>query len=115
MPEGDTIHRAAAKLRGALEGAVVARCEVRRATNGVVPPDAGVAIERVQALGKHLLIRFADGRELHTHMGMPGVWHVYGPRERWRKPAHRARVVLETTAGTTAVCFDAPLVELRDG
>lgn len=72
-------------------------------------------IEKVQAIGKHLIMRFDDGRELHTHMGMTGSWHVYGPRERWRKPAHLARVIIETTNGTSAVCFNAPLVELRDG
>jgi endonuclease VIII len=113
MPEGDTIHRAAAALRRALEGQTVAVCEVRRATS-TSPPAPGTRIEGVAALGKHLLIGFADGRELHTHMGMTGSWHVYRAGERWRKPAHLARVVLTTTNLTTAVCFAAPLVELRE-
>ena len=80
----------------------------------MTPPAPGAAIEKVQAIGKHLLLRFDDGRELHTHMGMTGAWHVYGPRERWRKPTHQARVVIVTTDGVTAVCFNAPLVELRE-
>jgi endonuclease-8 len=50
---------------------------------------------------------------LHTHMQMTGVWHVYGPGERWRRPGHAARVVMRLTDGTSAVCFSAPLVELR--
>jgi endonuclease-8 len=113
MPEGDTIHRAAEKLRRALEGETVASCEVRRQTS-TTPPPAGTRIERVAAVGKHLLIGFADGRELHTHMGMTGAWQVHRAGERWRKPAHQARVVLTTTNLVTAVCFAAPLVELRD-
>ncbi len=113
MPEGDTIHRAAAKLRRALEGETVATCEVRRHTT-TTPPAPGTRIKRVAAVGKHLLIGFDDGRELHTHMGMTGAWHVYRAGERWRKPAHQARVVLTTTNLVSAVCFAAPLVELRD-
>jgi endonuclease VIII len=114
VPEGDTIHRAAAALRRALEGETVATCEVRRQTS-TTPPAPGTRIERVAAVGKHLLIGFADGRELHTHMGMTGSWHVYRAGERWRKPAHQARVVLTTTNLVSAVCFAAPLVELRAG
>jgi endonuclease-8 len=113
MPEGDTIHRAAEQLRRALEGEIVASCEVRRETS-TAPPAAGTRIERVAAVGKHLLIGFADGRELHTHMGMTGAWQVYRAGERWRKPAHQARVVLTTTNLVTAVCFAAPLVEVRE-
>jgi len=114
MPEGDTIHRAAAQLRRALEGEVIASCEVRRALRGVVPPAPGARVEQVRAVGKHLLIRFDDGRELHTHLGMTGSWHVYTARERWTKPQHLARVVIITDGGVRAVCFNAPLVELRD-
>jgi endonuclease-8 len=46
-------------------------------------------------------------------MQMTGVWHVYRAGERWRRPAHRARVVIEVDDGTAAVCFDAPTVDLR--
>jgi endonuclease-8 len=46
-------------------------------------------------------------------MGMTGSWHVYAPGERWRKPARLARLVLEVP-GAVAVCFSAPVVEVRD-
>ena len=46
-------------------------------------------------------------------MQLHGIWHIYRPRARWRRPAHTARVVLEVDDGTTAVCFNAPVVELR--
>ena len=42
---------------------------------------------------------------------MNGSWHRYRPGERWRRPAGRARLVLEVP-GAVAVCFDAPVVEL---
>ena len=77
------------------------------------PPEPGTMVEDVSARGKHLLIQFGDGQVLHTHMQMTGAWHVYAKGERWRRPGHTARVVLEVEDGTVAVCFAAPLVELR--
>lgn len=68
-------------------------------------------MESVEARAKHLLIRFASGISLHTHMRMEGAWHVYRKGERWRKPAWQARVVLEA-GERVAVCFNAPVVEL---
>jgi endonuclease-8 len=112
MPEGDTIHRAAARLAAALDGHAVLRVETPRTP--VRPPRPGTAIERVEARGKHLLIRFDGGRVLRTHMGMPGSWHLYRSGERWRRPAHQARAVIEVD-GWVAVCFSAPTVEWLGG
>jgi endonuclease-8 len=70
-------------------------------------------VTAVEAHGKHLLVRFGDGATLHTHMQMHGRWDVYAPGQRWRRPGHRARAIVEVDNGTTAVCFDAPVVELR--
>ncbi len=68
-------------------------------------------MEEVSARGKNLLIRFDDGRVLHTHLKMRGSWHVYRPGERFQRPEHQARVVLEV-ADALAVCFAAPTVRL---
>jgi endonuclease-8 len=65
----------------------------------------------VEAVGKHLLIRFADGTSLRTHLRMTGSWHLYRSGERWRRPPHLARAVVEVD-GWVAVCFAAPVVEL---
>ena len=113
MPEGDTIFRVAARLRGALVGKQLVELEVRRDARGRRGPEPGTEITAVDAAGKHLLVHFADGHVLHTHMQMTGTWHVYRPAERWRRPGHTARVVVRVADGTTAVCFAAPVVELR--
>jgi endonuclease-8 len=109
VPEGDSIHNAAARLRPALEGRELVRLEVPRLA--ARPPKPGTAITAVEAVGKHLLVRFADGHLLRTHLRMTGRWDLYRPGERWRKPAHLARAVLEVE-GAIAVCFSAPVVEL---
>ncbi|MHB1930875.1 MAG: Fpg/Nei family DNA glycosylase, partial [Acidimicrobiales bacterium] len=112
MPEGDTVFRTAESLRRWIGGRELTAARSVRA--GVdLTPLVGQRVESVEARAKHLLIRFSGGRTLHTHMRMTGSWHVYPTGERWRKPAHRARVVLEC-GSRTAVCFDAPVVELLD-
>jgi endonuclease VIII len=113
VPEGDTVHRWAGQLHDALVGRPLRRAEIRRDPRGLRPPEPGVRVTDVEAHGKHLLVRFDDGATLHTHMMMQGVWHVYRSGARWRRPAHQARVVLEVDTGSTAVCFNAPVVELR--
>jgi endonuclease-8 len=115
VPEGDTVHRWAARLQRDLAGHELRRVEIRRDLRGLRPPRPGTRVTGVDARGKHLLVHFDDGATLHTHMRVQGVWHVYRPHERWRRPAHSARVVLETDDGTTAVCFGAPVVELSRG
>jgi endonuclease-8 len=73
----------------------------------------GREITAVESLGKNLLIRFDNGLEIRTHLRMNGSWHRYRPGERWRRPAGRARLVIEVP-GAVAVCFDAPVVELLE-
>ena len=73
-------------------------------------PKPGTGIERVEAVGKHLLIHFEGGLTLRTHMRMTGSWHIYRAGERWRKPAHLVRARIDVD-GWLAVCFSAPVVE----
>ena len=90
MPEGDTIHRSAARLHAAIAGKRIASLEIRRDPRGRRAPEAGTMVEDVSARGKHLFVRFGDGQVLHTHMQMTGAWHVYVKGERWRRPGHTA-------------------------
>jgi endonuclease-8 len=109
VPEGDTIHRVADRLRPALAGQVLERFEAARAVGP--RPKAGSTVGEVAARGKHLLIRFSDGVTLHTHLRMVGTWHLYRSGSRWRLPGHLARAVVGVP-GWEAVCFKAPVVEL---
>lgn len=112
MPEGDTLARIAHVLRPLLAGKriVAARGRPGGARLELV---IGATVSTVEARGKHLLIGFDSGLTLHTHLGMSGSWHRYRADERWRRPTARAVAVL-TTPDATAVCFDAPTVELLE-
>lgn len=90
MAEGDTILRAARRLEGALGGqALAVRALGGRGRAAGIERLDGRRLERVEARGKHLLLRF-DGLVLHSHLGMSGAWHVYRRGAAWRKPAGAA-------------------------
>ncbi len=112
MPEGDTLFRTAAALRPFIQDREVLRAEAR--TPGpAIRRVVGSTVTGVEARGKHLVVRFSNGLALHTHLQMTGSWHRYRPGEPWRKPVHRARVMLEVPE-SVVVCFNAPVVELMD-
>jgi endonuclease-8 len=103
MPEGDTVHLTARRLHAALAGHRLRRGELRHprwATYDL----AGSTVSEVRSRGKHLLIRFADGRTLHSHLRMDGSWHLYRDGVAWRRAAHHARAILATVE-RTAVGF----------
>ncbi len=113
MPEGDSIFRAARTLHRALAGNVVTAFEsVFPALNRVDEdaPIAGRTIERVNAVGKHLLIHFSGNLVLRTHMRMNGSWHIYRKGERWQRARRDMRIVL-STADFDAVGFTIPVAE----
>lgn len=107
MPEGDTIHRVAARLRPALEGQRLERFEAARLVGPA--PTPGTHIRSVEARGKHLLVGFDGGLVLRVHLGMRGSWHLYREGQRWRRPPWTARCVL-VVEGWEAVAFGAPTV-----
>lgn len=109
MPEGDTIHRAAIRMRPLLAGHELTRFEAARLVGD--RPKVGEHIDDVEARGKHLLVHFAGGITLRTHMKMTGSWHLYREGERWRKGPYLARAVVGADSGWVAVCFQAPVVE----
>jgi endonuclease-8 len=71
----------------------------------------GDTVRSVEAVGKFLEIVVERGLALRTHLHMTGVWHLYEQGERWRRPRHLARAVLETESHV-AVCFAAPTIEV---
>jgi endonuclease-8 len=112
MPEGDVVWRVARNLDEALSGHQVIRSDFR-VPDLATADFAGRTITSTRARGKHLLTEFDNRRTLHTHLLMDGAWHLYPPGGRWRRPAHQARVVLDT-AEREAVGFSLGIVEILD-
>jgi endonuclease-8 len=112
VPEGDTVHRTARRLHRALAGQLLTGTDFRVPRLATTDLTGSLVVETI-ARGKHLLTRFegAEALSLHTHLKMEGSWRVYARGERWKRPAHQARVVLET-ASHQAVGFSLGIVEL---
>ncbi|MGC5247897.1 DNA-formamidopyrimidine glycosylase family protein [Gordonia sp. DT219] len=115
MPEGDTVYRAAAGLRRALDGKVLTLTDFRvpqLATTDL----AGGVVTAVRSRGKHLLIDItrddlASPVSIHSHLQMEGRWDVHQLGAQWRRPTHEARVVLRTE-DSEAVGFSLGTLEL---
>ncbi|MEA2298951.1 MAG: endonuclease [Solirubrobacteraceae bacterium] len=114
MPEGDTIHYAANRIRPVLEGRVPERILTPSPRSGGQRwPERleGRRVRTVDAYGKHLFLRFDGGLTIHSHLRMTGSWAVYRVGQAWRRAARRAWLVLE--AGFHQVVqFDGPVLEL---
>jgi endonuclease VIII len=85
VPEGDTIHYAANRIRPVLAGHVpdeLATPHPRFARAGWPERLAGRAVTSVDAHGKHLFLRFEGGLAIHSHLRMTGSWRVLERRPR---------------------------------
>ena len=107
MPEGDTIRRLADKIGKRFTGERCVRC-VTRDPRLVSVDLTGATIIDVDAVGKHLLIRFDNGTTVHSHLLMTGSWTV-GPAA--REPEWRRRIELWMETGRLTG-IDLPIVEL---
>ena len=117
MPEGDTIHFAANRIRPVLEGHVPDALETPHPRFGRDRwPERlqGRAVRSVDALGKHLFLRFEGGLTIHSHLRMTGSWRVVdrqsqgvggnrNPRSTWLRIRRGEREVLQ---------FNGPVLEL---
>ena len=107
MPEGDTVYRTATKLREALVGRTLTRCDVRVPRYAAVDL-TGEHVDEVLSRGKHLFIR-VGAASIHSHLKMDGSW-VIGS---FRGPQHRIRIVLGT-ADTVAFGIDLGVLEVLE-
>ena len=116
MPEGDSVWKAARRMREHLVGRTVLTSDFR------VPQHAtadlsGRQVTAFASYGKHMLTRFSPagndgGLTLHTHFEMDGAWQVVGPgRALPRGLEDEVRLVLRTD-GPTAYALRMPVVEL---
>ncbi len=77
MPEGDSLHRAATRLQPIVGDRVAAESpHPRGAATGVAQAVDGRVLESVEAVGKHLLLRFEGGVVLRSHLRMNGRWRL---------------------------------------
>jgi endonuclease VIII len=115
MPEGDTIHHAASRIRAVLEGRVpeeILTPQPRHRTDRWPQQLRGRSLHSVDAHGKHLFLRFDGDLTLHSHLRMTGLWGVYRRGVRWRRAPRRAWLVLRS-GDWEAVEFDGPMLELQ--
>jgi len=114
VPEGDTIHYAANRIRPILEGHVpdeIRTPQQRHARDRWPERLAGRAVTSVDARGKHLFLRFEGDLTLHSHLRMTGAWGAYERGRPWRRHPRRAWLVI--SRGTHDVVeFDGPVLEL---
>ena len=102
MPEGDTIHRAAARLDAALGGRVMELADApdpRSPIHGRAKQLEGRTLEAVEARGKHLLAHFSGELVIHSHLGMNGRWRI---RADGRLPYGRPWLLLGAGRGVAA-------------
>jgi endonuclease-8 len=77
VPEGDSLHRAAARLQPLVGERVEAESpHPRGLATGVARAVDGRVLEEVTAVGKHLLLRFDGGVVLRSHLRMNGRWRL---------------------------------------
>jgi endonuclease-8 len=98
MPEGDTVYRTAMKLREALDGRTLTRCDVRVPKFATVDL-TGEKVDEVISRGKHLFIRVGDA-SIHSHLKMDGAWLIGGQIR--RAQPHKVRIILETADSRVA-------------
>jgi endonuclease VIII len=111
MPEGDTIHYAANRIRPVLEGHVPDELLTphRRFARDRWPQKLeGRAVRSVDAHGKHLFLRFEGGLVIHSHLRMTGSWRVWPQGER----SLGAAWLVVRRGGHEVVQFKGPVLEL---
>jgi endonuclease VIII len=115
VPEGDTIHYAARRIRPVLEGHVpdeLLTPHPRFGRDRWPERLAGRAVRSVEARGKHLLLRFDGGLVIHSHLRMTGSWRVLpATGTRWPRSPHRAWLIIRR-GDELVVEFDGPVLEL---
>ena len=90
MPEGDTLRRLAGRINARFAGHRITRSVTRDPRIATVELRDRV-VQDADAYGKHLFVRFDDGRSLHAHLLMTGSFDIGSPS---REPQWKRRVEL---------------------
>jgi len=115
VPEGDTIHYAANRIRPVLAGHVpdaLATPHPRFGRDRWADRLSGRAVTAVDAHGKHLFLRFEGGLTIHSHLRMTGAWKVRPAREgrpasTWLAVERDGRAVLQLRGPVLELMTDA--------
>ena len=109
VPEGDILHAAAARLQVLVGRPVeVETPHPRAAVKRIAERIDGLVLESVEAEGKNLLLRFAGGHVLRSHLRMTGRWRVH-PRG---TPRTGLPWLVLRGAEHEAVLWNGPVLEL---
>ena len=110
MPEGDSLQRIAARLQPLVGRTVSASSpNPRGQVTGVAAAIDGRRLESVEAVGKHLLLRFEGPVTVRSHLRMSGKWTV-GPAA----AARRGSPWLVLRAGAVeAAQWNGPILTLE--
>lgn len=113
MPEGDSLHRVAARLQALVGHRVEASSPSPRGlATGVARAVDGRVLESVDAIGKHLLLRFEGGVTVRSHLRMNGRWRV---RERNGQAPSGSPWLVLSTSRLEATQWNGPVLTLDDG
>jgi endonuclease-8 len=114
MPEGDTIHYAANRIRPVLAGHVpdeLLTPHPRFGRDRWPERLAGRAVTSVDAHGKHLFLRFEGGLTVHSHLRMTGSWRVVGTGQSWPRSPRAAWLAIRR-GDRQVLQFNGPVLEL---
>jgi endonuclease-8 len=110
MPEGDTLHRAAARLQPLVGERLEVETPHPRAQAVISAAQLdGRRLESVTAVGKNLVLRFEGGVVLRSHLRMSGRWTI---RPRGSDMHGRPWLVLRGPE-LEGVLFGGPVLELH--
>ena len=112
MPEGDTIHRLAARLGPRLVGRRVRAFAAHDIEDAVADSVVGHTVVAVEARGKNLLVRFDDARVLHIHLRMLGRVGIERPRSTYWRPRHVTHQLRLDVEGAVVVGDRIPVLRL---
>jgi endonuclease-8 len=110
VPEGDTLHRAAARLQPLVGERLEVETPHPRAQAAIAAEQLdGRRLESVSAVGKNLVLRFEGGVVLRSHLRMSGRWSV---RPRGADGHGRPWLVLRGSE-LEGVLWGGPVLELH--
>ena len=111
MPEGDALHRVADRLQVLVGQRVEASSpNPRGVATGVARAIDGRVLESVEAVGKHVLLRFEGGVTVRSHLRMNGRWRV---RARNERPWSGSPWLVLSTPGFEATQWNGPVLDAR--